>query len=92
MIWNTESNFKENLLNVFEIDNFNSQYEEDINNHDIECANNNNYCFICYDELDTVVKKKTKTCVNEKCDALYHMACICEVNYCFITLKLIRKV
>lgn len=80
MIWNTENNFKENILNVFEIEKLESQYEENVHNHDIECADNLNNCFICYDVLDVAMKKQTKTCANEKCDALYHMTCICEVN------------
>jgi len=27
------------------------------------------------------IKNQTKSCVNEKCDALYHMSCICEVLF-----------
>lgn len=82
MIWNTENNFKENILNVFGITDL-QQYEEDTNIVDdfaIDCPNGANYCFICYSSLETVIKNQIKMCVNDKCDALYHMACICAVN------------
>ncbi|XP_025423569.1 uncharacterized protein LOC112692953 isoform X2 [Sipha flava] len=51
-------------------------YKED-NTHEVEVSDSN-YCFICYDQLDIVPKEQTKTCTYEKCDALYHMTCICE--------------
>lgn len=65
-----------------------SQFEEDIQEGNIECPLNTNYCFICYDELDTVTKKQIKVCDNEKCDAVYHMTCICVVNINFILVIL----
>lgn len=74
-------------MNVFEIEKFESQYEENNFHHVIECANNLDYCFICYDTLDETMKKQIKACVNEMCDALYHMKCICEVNNYFSNLK-----
>lgn len=75
------------MLNVFEIEKLESQFEENNFHRDIECADNSDYCFICYDILDATMKKQIKTCVNEMCDALYHMGCICEVNYNFSNLK-----
>lgn len=92
MIWNTESNFKENVLNVFGIEKLESQYEENICHHNNDYADNSDYCFICYDILDATMKKQTKKCVNEMCDALYHMACICEVNFYFQSLSFILKI
>lgn len=93
MIWSTENSFKENILNVFKIEALQSQYTE--NNQDVieKTPDDVNYCFICYDQLDTTTKKQTKTCVNEKCDSLYHMACICEVRKLifFILVTKIRK-
>lgn len=87
-MWNTENDFKKNILNVFEISNLHSQYKED-NQNEVDCSDSN-YCFICYDQLDTVPKEQTKTCTTKKCDALYHMTCICEVNY-FLFLDLSDK-
>lgn len=72
---------------MFKVDFLQSQYKLNEHDHNVELSNNENYCLICYDQLDTVTKKQTKTCVNEKCNAVYHMACICEVNnydFCII--------
>lgn len=79
MIWSTENSFKENILNVFEVPTLHSQYEEEIPEHYVASQNDLNCCCICYDVLDIAIKNQTKSCVNEKCDALYHMSCICEV-------------
>lgn len=84
MIWSSDKNFKENILDVFGVITLDCQYEEDKKENTIELQNNLDSCFICYDELDATLKKQTKMCVNEKCDALYHMACICEVMYSFL--------
>lgn len=80
MIWNIENSFKENMLNVFKIETFQSQYTEIIKDIIGESPDNVDYCSICYDQLDTTAKRQTKTCINKKCDSLYHMSCICEVN------------
>lgn len=78
MTWDAENSFKENILNVFEISELHSHYKEDIK-HEVDNSDSN-YCFICYDQLDSVPKEQIKMCAYEKCDAVYHMACICEVN------------
>lgn len=87
MIWSTENSFKENILNVFQVTTIQLQYEEEDPEHVIASQNDLNCCCICYDQLDTAIKKQTKLCINEKCDALYHMSCICEVlfNILFIS-------
>lgn len=78
MIWHAEKNFKENILNVFEVDTLQSHYEGNILvNNNAECQNSSNYCLICYGELNIAIKKEIKLC--EKCDGIYHMTCICEV-------------
>lgn len=87
MIWNTENSFKDNILDIFGVNAIQSQYEENIQEQNIECLNN--YCFICYDELDTVMKKQIKICDNEKCDAVYHMTCICVVTINLILVIII---
>lgn len=69
---------------MFDIKTLTILNEENELNYRTESPENDNCCFICYDQLDTVAKEKIKSCSNEKCDALYHMACICEVNnICF---------
>lgn len=62
----------ENILNLFEIRSL-SHYEKDELNYDTS------NCCICYDELDITKKKQIKLC--DICKSLYHMACICQVNY-----------
>lgn len=62
----------ENILNVFEIHNL-SHYEKD------EPVNDTSNCCICYDELDITKEKQIKLC--DICNSLYHMTCICEVNF-----------
>ncbi|XP_050529895.1 E3 ubiquitin-protein ligase FANCL-like [Daktulosphaira vitifoliae] len=76
-IWSTDKSFKDNLMELFEIKDLASQYEE-IENPIEEFEQNSNYCFICYGDLDKNSKKHTKVCANNKCDAVYHMSCICE--------------
>lgn len=83
LIWSTENSFKENILNVFEVATLKSQYEEEKPDNHVTSQNDLN-CFICYDQLDTAIKNQTKLCVNEKCDALFHMSCICEVLFNYI--------
>ncbi|CAI6355757.1 unnamed protein product [Macrosiphum euphorbiae] len=78
LIWSSENSFKENILNIFEVPTLQSQYEEEKPEHYISSQNDLNCCCICYDQLDMAIKNQTKSCVNEKCDALYHMSCICE--------------
>ncbi|XP_025196752.1 E3 ubiquitin-protein ligase FANCL isoform X2 [Melanaphis sacchari] len=78
LVWSTENSFKENILNVFQIASLQLQYEEDNSEHYNVTENDLNCCCICYDQLDTTIKKQTKSCNNDKCDALYHMSCICE--------------
>lgn len=78
MVWNTQNNFKDNILNIFKLDDFSSELDQD---NIMQNSNNSDYCLICYDQL--TINKKTKTCTNEKCDAMYHIACICEVIVLF---------
>ncbi|KAL4154531.1 hypothetical protein QTP88_000389 [Uroleucon formosanum] len=78
LIWRTINSFKENILNVFEVPTLPSQYEEEKPEHYVTSQNDLNCCCICYDQLDMAIKNQTKLCDNEKCDALYHMSCICE--------------
>ncbi|XP_022175544.1 E3 ubiquitin-protein ligase FANCL-like isoform X2 [Myzus persicae] len=78
LIWSTENSFRENILNVFEVPTLQSQYEEEKSEHYVASQNDLNCCCICYDQLDIAIKNQTKSCVNTKCDALYHMSCICE--------------
>lgn len=91
MIWSSENSFKENILNIFEVPTLQSQYEEEKPEHYISSQNDLNCCCICYDQLDMAIKNQTKSCVNEKCDALYHMSCICEVLFDANYLILIGK-
>jgi len=91
MIWRTENSYKENILNMFEVTTIQSQYEEEKPEHHVVCQNDLNCCCICYDQLVTAIKKQTKSCVNEKCDALYHMSCICEVFFNTIYFILIDE-
>ncbi|XP_050439977.1 E3 ubiquitin-protein ligase FANCL-like [Adelges cooleyi] len=72
-IWSTYKSFKDNVVEVFGVEMIASQYEEMPGP-----SNESSYCFICYDELDATSKKQTKVCVNSKCDAVYHITCICE--------------
>lgn len=76
-----ENSFKENILKAFDIAKLPSRYTDDDLENIVENPNNSDYCFICYDQLDTATKNQTKKCDNEKCDSLYHMACICEVIF-----------
>lgn len=78
LIWSTDNSFKENILNIFQVTTLQLQYEEEDPEHYIASQNDLNCCCICYDQLDTAIRKQTKLCINEKCDALYHMSCICE--------------
>lgn len=89
MIWNTENNFKKNILDVFGIAELRQYEDQNIVNHfAIECTNSLNDCFICYEQLDTVTKNQIKNCVNNKCDGMYHMKCICTVNRNFIYIRI----
>lgn len=72
---------------MFDITELHSHYTEDNQENVVENQNNLDCCFICYDQLDM----STKKCDNEKCDSLYHMACICEVNY-YVFLSIIKKI
>ncbi|XP_028044428.1 E3 ubiquitin-protein ligase FANCL isoform X1 [Rhopalosiphum maidis] len=76
LIWSTENSFKENILNVFQVATLQLQYKD--NSEHCIASQNDLICCICYDQLDTAIKKQTKSCANDKCDALYHMSCICE--------------
>jgi len=91
LIWSTDNSFKENILNVFEVPTLQSQYKEEKQEHYVTSQNDLNCCCICYDQLDIAIKNQTKSCVNEKCDALYHMSCICEVLFDAIYLIFINK-
>lgn len=68
---------------MFNIRTLPLQYKENIQDLVEESPDSVKYCFICYENLDITKMKQIKTCINKKCDALYHMPCICEVNYLF---------
>lgn len=86
LIWNPENCYKDNILNIFDIDNLQLQYNIDNQEQfDLECQDNNSeMCFICYDQLP--INNQIKSCYNTKCDALYHMSCICEVKCYFLNI------